>query len=358
MRSLADTVEFAHGASMKNRFMLAPLTNQQSHSDGTLSDDEFHWLTMRAKGGFAMTMTCAAHVLASGQGFAGQLGCFSDVHLPGLSRLAEALHASGSLATVQLHHAGRRSPVDLIGEAPVAPSADESTGARALSTGEVEAVIEAFVVAAERCQRAGFDGVEIHGAHDYLLCEFLNPDLNQRDDRFGGDAAGRSRIFFEIIEQIRQRCGTQFHLAVRLSPERFGMRTAEVIGLFSELVRTNEVDMIDLSLWDAFKDALDEQFEGQSLMGLFTNLERGRTQLGVAGKIYSAADAMRVLDAGVDIVVVGRGAITNHDFAARSLADANFTKREFPVPRDVLRAEGLGDSFIEYMRAWKGFVAE
>ena len=123
---------------MKNRFMLAPLTNCQSHPDGRLSDDEFRWLTMRAKGNFGLTMTCAAHVQKNGQGFPGQLGIFSDDLLSGHQRLAKAIQDEGSLAVIQLHHAGMRSPKDLIGEAPVCPSADEKTGSRALTLEEVQ----------------------------------------------------------------------------------------------------------------------------------------------------------------------------------------------------------------------------
>ena len=88
MTILFDPVTFAHGPSMPNRFMLAPLTNMQSHADGSLSEAEHHWLTMRARGGFGLTMTCAAHVQAVGQGFPGQLGTFSDHHVEGLARLA------------------------------------------------------------------------------------------------------------------------------------------------------------------------------------------------------------------------------------------------------------------------------
>ena len=116
-----DPVAFIHGPAMQNRFMLSPLTNQQSNPDGTLSDDEERWLTMRAKGGFGMTVTCASHVEARGQGFPGQLGCFGDEHVPGLTRLAAGIRAQGSVAIVQLHHAGRRAPADLIGTSPVAP---------------------------------------------------------------------------------------------------------------------------------------------------------------------------------------------------------------------------------------------
>ena len=93
MSNLYQPLQLKSGARLKNRFMLAPLTNTQSHTDGTLSDDEYRWLTMRAKGGFGLTMTCAAHVQAVGQGFPGQLGVFDDKHLEGLARLALGIQA-------------------------------------------------------------------------------------------------------------------------------------------------------------------------------------------------------------------------------------------------------------------------
>ena len=134
MTRLFQPLAFDRGPVMKNRFMLAPLTNLQSHDDGVLSDEEFNWLTMRASGGFGLVMTCAAHVQAAGQGFPGQLGIFDDVHIGGLARLAAAIRHHGSLAMVQLHHAGLRSPPDLIGAQPLSASDDEKTGARALAT--------------------------------------------------------------------------------------------------------------------------------------------------------------------------------------------------------------------------------
>ena len=117
MTSLHSPLSLARGPAWKNRFMLAPLTNLQSHADGVLSDDEFRWLVKRAEGGFGLTMTCAAHVQAKGQGFPGQLGIFADKHLPGLTRLAKALNAEGTHSVVQLHHAGMRTPRELIGGA-------------------------------------------------------------------------------------------------------------------------------------------------------------------------------------------------------------------------------------------------
>lgn len=358
MASAFEVVGFDHGRAMKNRFALAPLTNEQSHADGTISDDELRWLTKRAEGGFGLVMTCASHVQRAGQGFPGQLGCFDDSHLPGLTRLAQVIKSHDSLAMVQLHHAGRRSPTELIGSEPVAPSDDVKMGARALTTHEVERVVEDFIAAAQRCQRAGFDGVELHGAHDYLLCEFLNEGLNRRSDQYGGSLTNRARVFFEIIEGIRSKCGRDFNLAVRLSPERFGMKTSDVIEVYRMVASLGAVDFVDLSLWDVFKEAADEEFAGRSLLELFTDVERHSTRLAVAGKLYSGEDVRRALDAGADVVELGRAAITNHDFPKQLRANPAFAMRSLPVRREVLRHEGLGESFIDYMSHWEGFVAD
>ena len=357
MSSLFDTVSFARGPSMPNRFMLAPLTNMQSHADGTLSDDEKNWLVKRAEGGFGLVMTCAAHVQRRGQGFPGQLGTFSDDHVPGLAGLASAIKSHGSVAVVQLHHAGHRSPADLIGEAPVCPSDDPETGARALSTEETEQLIADFVAAAVRCDRAGFDGVELHGAHDYMICEYLNPELNRRTDHYGGSLENRARLLMEIVAGIRRDCRPDFNLSVRLSPERFGMRTAEICDVFAALVDAG-VDFVDMSLWDVFKEPADPDFAGRRLIDVFAELPRGGTRLAVAGKLYSAADAQRAVDAGADIAVLGRGAILHHDFPRLAKNDAEFVMRELPVSPDTLKSEGLSDSFVGYMRNWPGFVTE
>jgi 2,4-dienoyl-CoA reductase-like NADH-dependent reductase (Old Yellow Enzyme family) len=356
--SLFEPMGFTRGPAMKNRFMLAPLTNLQSHPDGVLSDDEFHWLTMRAKGGFGLTMTCAAHVQRIGQGFPGQLGVFGDQHLPGLTRLAAAIKADNSLAVVQLHHAGMRSPEGLIGEKPVCPSDNAETGARALSLGEVEALVESFVEAAERAERAGFDGVEIHGAHGYVLSQFLSPEINLRTDRYGGDAEGRARIVREIIAGVRARCRADFNLGIRLSPERFGLRLGEIRDLAQSLMTAGDLDYIDMSLWDVGKEPEEEAFKGKRLMAWFTELDRGATRLGAAGKIAAPADALAARQAGLDFVLLGRAAILNHDFPSRLRADPAFKPATIPVTREYLASEGLGEAFINYMATWRGFVAE
>jgi len=358
MSRLFEPLSFVRGPAMKNRFMLAPLTNSQSHEDGRLSDEEFRWLTMRAEGGFGHTMTCAAHVQARGQGFPGQLGVFSDLHVPALTRLASTIRAQGSVATIQLHHAGRRSPKDLIGATPVSPSDDAETGARALTGAEVEQLTEDFILAALRAERAGFDGVELHGAHGYILCAFLSAETNRRDDQWGGSLENRSRVLRDIIAGIRRHTRPDFTLGLRLSPERFGVKLAEIRDLAAELMHSGALDFIDMSLWDVFKEPVEEEFHGKTLMAYFTELDRGQTRLGVAGKITGGDDAAKVLEEGADFAIIGRAAILHHDFPKRVAANPHFKQIALPVTRAYLAAEGLSPKFIAYMQNWKGFVAE
>jgi 2,4-dienoyl-CoA reductase-like NADH-dependent reductase (Old Yellow Enzyme family) len=358
MSSLFDSVSFAHGPAMKNRFMLAPLTNQQSHPNGVLSDEEYRWLTMRAQGGFGLTMTAASHVQAIGQGFPGQIGCFSDDHIPGLTRLASGIRTEGSLAIVQLHHAGRRSPRDLIGTDPVAPGPDEPTGSRALTNDEVHGLIADFITAAKRCVTAGFDGVELHGAHDYILCEFLNAELNTRTDEFGGTIENRARIIFDIAKGIRATTREDFHLALRLSPELFGLKTRDIVTVYEMAIDSELFDLVDLSLWSTFKEASDPDFAGQRLIDLFAPLERKSTRLAVAGKLYHAHEMREAIEAGADMVALGRVAITNHNVPDLVRVNPDFSMRELPVSRATLAEEGLSETFINYMAGWNGFVAD
>jgi 2,4-dienoyl-CoA reductase-like NADH-dependent reductase (Old Yellow Enzyme family) len=353
---LFEPLALARGPAMKNRFMLAPLTNQQSHPDGVLSDDEFNWLVKRAEGGFGLTMTCAAHVQAVGQGFPGQLGVFGDQHLKGLSRLAAAIKAHGSVAAMQLHHAGMRSPAELVGT-PVSASDDAATGARGLSLAEVEQLRDDFIAAAVRAERAGFDGVEVHGAHGYVLTQFLSAETNRRDDRYGGSLENRARVVLEIIDGIRAQCRPDFQVGLRLSTERFGVELMEIRELAAQGLAAGVIDYLDLSLWDVFKEPAEEAHKGRSLLSYFTELERGDVRLGAAGKIMSAADAEAVIAAGGDYVLIGRGAILRHDFPERVRRDGAYTSPPLPVTKDHLRGETLSETFIDYMHRFPGFVA-
>jgi 2,4-dienoyl-CoA reductase-like NADH-dependent reductase (Old Yellow Enzyme family) len=353
MSSLHDHLTLKSGATLKNRFLLSPLTNLQSHPDGVLSDDEYRWLTKRAEGGFALTMTCAASVQESGVGFPGQLGFHDDKHLQGITRLANTIKQHGSHAVAQLHHGGLRSLNN-----PKAPSADEKLKAQAMTLDEVRESRDHFISAAQRAERARFDGVELHGAHGYLICSFLSPELNRRDDAYGGSPENRARFLFELVDGVRAATKPGFSLGVRLSPERWGIVLPEIRDVAQRLMREGKVDYIDMSLWDVFKEPTDEAYQGRTLASYFTELDRGDVRLGAAGKIMSAADCRAVLDMGFDFPLLGRAAILHHDFPKRAAADSNFTAIATPVSEQYLADEGLGPTFVNYMRSWKGFVED
>ena len=356
MKDLFQPLTFNCGAILKNRFMLAPLTNTQSHTDGKLSDDEYRWLIMRAQGGFGLTMTCAAHVQAIGQGFPGQLGIFSDDHLEGLSKLASGIKSENSLAVVQLHHAGMRSPADLIGQAPVCPSDHTDTNSVGLSSEGVKELIEDFICGAERAEKAGFDGVEIHGAHGYILAQFLSGTINQRQDEFGGCIENRMRPITAIIDGIRARCRPDFLLGLRLSPERFDVHLPDIVEVAKNILSAGKIDFLDMSLWDSFKEPEDQAFKGRTLLSYFTELKRGNVALGIAGKLRNPEEVNQAMAADIDFVMLGRAAILHHDFPRQMKTDPNFTPIKNPVSADHLRKEGLGEAFITYMSGWKGFV--
>lgn len=337
--------------------MLAPMTNTQSHEDGLLSEDEYRWLAMRAKGEFGITMTCASHVQEIGKGFPGQLGIFSDDHIEGHRRLSTGIKAYGSLAVIQLHHAGMRSPRELIGEKPICPSDNAKHSSRGLSLAEVKQLRVDFITAALRAKECGYDGVEVHGAHGYILTQFLSSEINKRTDEYGGTLENRSRLLFEIVHSIREKCGSGFLLGVRLSPERFGMKLCEVKKVAQRLYHEENIDFLDISLWDYLKFPEEEGHQNQSLLEHFTHLERGAVRLTVAGNIRTGYDVKKVLEAGVDFVSIGRSAILHHDFPKRVIDNLDFTPIETPVSEDYLRNEGLGENFIKYMRRWDKFVA-
>jgi len=332
--NLNAPLTFPCGLIMKNKFMLAPLTNRQSHEDGKLSDEEFHWLSLRAKGQFGITMTCASHVQAVGKGFPGQLGIYDDIHINGHQRLTKEIKSHGSLAVIQLHHAGMRSPKELIEGLPVCPSKNEETGARALTLKEVEALRDDFILAGIRAQKCGY----------------------------GGSLDNRCRIVFEIINGIRQACGEKFLMGIRLSPEKFGMRLDEVKLFCQQLIDSKKIDFLDVSLWDSFKypeeDKDKEQNKEKTLLDHFTELDFNNVLLTVAGKISTGNDVHNIINSKVDFVTIGRSAILHHDFPQKVIENSEFEPITLPVTKEYLNKEGLSDIFVNYMKKWPGFVEE
>ena len=348
MTFLNHPLELPHGRALANRLALAPMTNLQSHPDGTMSDVETAWLVSRAEGGFGLTMSAAAFVHPAGQVWPRQLGIATDGHAAALEGFARSVAAAGSVSSVQLHHGGVKAIAAVSGRDVVGPWADGQTGVRALSTGEVQQVVDDFAAAAARVERAGVDGIEVHGGHGYLVGQFLDASNNTREDGYGGDAQGRARFVHEVVRAIRDRTGADFQVGLRLSVERYGLVLDEMVRLVAALFEEGALDYLDLSLWDVRKLPVHAPEGSPMLLEHFLDLPRHGTALGVAGRVTSAADAQWVLDHGADLAFIGKAAIADHRFASRATGDAGYRAPAFPVTKDHLRAEKLGEPFVDY----------
>jgi 2,4-dienoyl-CoA reductase-like NADH-dependent reductase (Old Yellow Enzyme family) len=351
---LFEPLIFRSGLRAHNRIVLAPLTNMQSEPDGSLGHAELRWLTSRAAGGFGVVTTCASHVARDGQGWPGELGVYDDALLPGLSTLSAALHEQGAVAIVQLFHGGLRADRALIGTTPW--SASDVDGARAATDQDITRVIGQFADAAERARVAGFDGVEIHGAHGYLFTQFLSATQNRRVDAWGGPLEHRARLLRETLRAVRARVGPQFTVGVRLSPEDYG--NARGLDL-DESVQTarwladDGADYIHLSLWHALANTAKRP--EMHAIPLFRSALSPDVCVLAAGAIWTREEAEQVLAKGADAVVLGRSAIVNAEWPLRAV-DPAWQPRRPPMTIDELLANGLSPAFAEYMRRFPNFV--
>lgn len=361
-RRLLSPLPFRNGARARNRVWLAPMTNSQSHEDGSLSDEELQWLALRAEGGFGVIETCAAHVALDGKGWTGELGVFDDALIPGLTRVAAAMRERGAMSLAQIFHGGARAPSELTGTRPWSasepPEPHGVDAARAATLEDIARVIAEFRDGAVRAHQAGFDGVELHGAHGYLLCQFLSRVENRRDDHYGGSLEARARLMREVTRAVREAVPSSFLVGVRLSPEDFshakGLDLDESLTLAKWLC-DDGIDFLHISLWKAFNNTRKRPDEHP--VALFRAACPAEVQLVVAGSIWTPAEAESLLAKGADAIALGRAAIANPDWPARA-ADPAWEPRRPPLSLEELRARGLSDVFAGYMRYWKGFVAD
>lgn len=359
-KNLFSPILFRNGVQAKNRLVVAPMTNSQSHADGTLSDDEHAWLERRAAGGFGIVETCASHVTLDGQGWPGELGIYSDAMLPGLTRLATTLSAKGALGIVQLFHGGVRSPQKLTQLRAFSASElpDDPENPRAATPEDIKRTIAAFRDAAVRAHRAGFAGVELHGAHGYLLCQFLSRTQNRRTDEWGGTIEGRARLIREATRAVRAAVPDSFLVGVRLSPEDIG--NAKGLDLDESVtvarwLAEDGIDFLHLSMWQAQRNSLKRPDE--HALPLFRAACPEPVRLFVAGSVWTSEDAQKLLDKGADAVAMARAAIMNPDWPLLA-KEPSFTPRRGPLPAAELRQLAVSEGFVNYLRNFKGLVAD
>src|SRR6201989_2287055 len=252
---------FNSGREMANRFAIAPLTTDSSHEDGTATENELEFVRRRAAGGFGATISSAAYVEQDGRSWQG-IGATHDGHLSSLHRLAGAMRAAGGLAILQIYDGGRIAKPELIGEQCLrAPSAVASLrpGARtprAMTADEVASLIASFREAACLARKAGFDGVEIHGANHYAVHQFFSPRANHRVDHWGGTLAKRMNFPLTVAQAVRDALGPKLIAGYRVTSfeaESDGYTLEDSKVFCGELARLN-LDYISVSLDDYRKN--------------------------------------------------------------------------------------------------------
>src|SRR4030042_1291888 len=241
--------------TLANRVVMPPMGTNLGKDDGTVSPENLAYLKRRAKGqpGMIITELIAAH--PAGIGSPNQLGAYDNRFRPGLKNLASVAHEAGTKIAMQIHHAGRERLFLLSQEKAVGPSAVPSIvfrrTPREMTIDEIKEVIIAFGAAGARAQEAGFDAVELHSAHGYLLAQFLSALSNRRTDEYGGATLKeRSRFVIEIIEAVRHRVGPDFPISVRLSAEEFirgGYTAEDMQTILPDLVKAG-ADLIHASI--------------------------------------------------------------------------------------------------------------
>lgn len=238
---------------VKNRLVVPAMDSAMCEDDGTIKKMACDYYGARAKGGFGIVITEIAAVDERAMGMPGEPRLYSDEYIPGLKKLANAIHTGGAKAIVQLHHAGRETTASMIGQTPTAPSSIPSPVYREpvneYTTEQVYELIDSYIQASVRCKKAGFDGIEFHSAHGYMGLQFMSPRTNKRIDEFGGGFGGRSYFHKLIIEGIRRECGEDFAIIVRMDSfeGRIGGLDETESIVFARLLESYGADALNVS---------------------------------------------------------------------------------------------------------------
>jgi len=238
--------------TLPNRFVRSATWEGLADMSGRVTPGLIDRQTELARGGVGLIITGHTYVSDEGKAGSWQLGVYGDDLIPGLAKMTEAVHREGAKIVMQLAHAGCRGAVHLTGKMPIGPSEirqDNKTSCREMQGPDFEVLLRAFAEGSRRAREAGFDGVQVHAAHGYLLSQFLCPAFNQRSDRYGGDIFNRARLLLEVCQAIRETVGSDFPVMVKINSEDFlekGMTVDEMLRV-AEMLEKAGIDAVELS---------------------------------------------------------------------------------------------------------------
>lgn len=307
---------------LKNRIVMPAMATGFANKDGTVTKKLIDYYTARARGGVGLIVTGEMAVQSVGLGYGYQLRIYEDSCLDGLGQLAKAIQDEGAKVFMQLAHAGRQTLKVVIHQQPVAPSPIPclkfNETPRELGIEEIKEVESAFIEGAERAKNLGYDGVEIHSAHGYLLCEFLSPLSNKRSDKYGGNTENRTRILVNIIEGIHSRVGKDFPILVKISADEYcdgGITIKESLKIGKILEESGIWGLVvSAGNYGTFDWVVQPADKGPGcLLHLAEDFKRElQIPIMAVGRIYEPVLAEKILNEGnADLVAMGRALIAD-----------------------------------------------
>ncbi len=360
-----------NGAVLKNRLVMAPMTTCTGFYDGTVTSELVEYYRDRA-GSIGTVIVESCFIDPKGPAFPGAIGIDNDNKIPGLAKIAQAIKTRGSKAILQIYHGGRMVEPELIGgKIPVAPSAiaaprDGATTPLALTAEEVDVMITKFGDAVNRAIKAGFDGVELHGANTYLIQQFYSPNSNQRDDQWGGSRDNRTRFPLAVLEithkMVQRLADDTFIIGYRFSPEELevpGIRFDDTLYLLEKLAARG-IDYVHFSVGQLLRSSIVDRNDPTPLIDKYLTARSATLAnvpvIGVGG-VLNKADAELALEKGFDLVAVGKACIAYPDWADRIINNEqlelfiNSTQREaLNIPEPLWRFS-LVDAMIRDVSA-------
>lgn len=324
-----DTYTMKETIELKNRLVMAPMTTWSSQPDGQVSQQELDYYGHRSTG-VGMVITGATYVTPNGMGFEKQFYSGDDLYVTSMGKLAQSIHLGGAKAILQVFHAGRMSHSALIGgnrvesASAVAAERENAEEPRELNEEEIYNILDAFYAVTKRAVRAGFDGIEIHGANGYLVQQFFSPHSNRREDYWGGDVESRMRFPIAVISSVKRALmevkAKDFIIGYRLSPEETetpGIRIGDTLK-FVDILADQGISYLNLSLQHYGQRSLVNKRDKVPVGMQIINKVCGRVPVMGAGSVTDMTSAQEALDMGYDLIQLGRSIIMNPDWVDKA----------------------------------------
>ena len=321
---LFQTYTLNNGVTIKNRLAVAPMTHFGSQADGLISDQERTFLSNRA-GDMGLFITAATLVQKDGKAFHGQPEATGEHCLGSLKETAQILQQQGAKAILQIHHGGSKAIDDLLdGLDKISASANEAEHAREATAEEVEALIASYAQAADLALRAGFDGVEIHGANGYLIQQFYSAQSNRRNDQWGGSLENRMRFPLAVVDAVvavrEKHQRDDFIIGYRFSPEEpgdDGLTMTETGALIDALVQ-KPLQYLHVSLWEFDKKIRRGGDTAQTRMQFIHERINGKLPLIGVGNLFTADQILAAYETGwAEFIALGKTVMINPHIATQ-----------------------------------------